>query len=121
MNHLGEDPLLDEFILQRSQKLYRPVILGEYIRKPYVYELGNVRVTFDCNIAASEQYNDILSKEITKIPVMKTGYHVLEVKWDDFLPDTIYNLIDNGHLQQSTFSKFFFGRKALEGRLFDFY
>lgn len=45
---------------------------------------------------------------------MKTGYHILEVKWDDFLPDTIYNFIENGHLQQSTFSKYYVGRKALE-------
>lgn len=63
MDCFGENSLLDEFIIQRSLKLYHPVILGEYIRKPYAYELGNVRVTFDCNISASEQYHNFFQRK----------------------------------------------------------
>lgn len=117
-NHLGKHPLLDEWILANESKVLRPVMLGEYVRKAYIYRLGNVRVTFDKNISASSNYGELFERDITRISVLPTGYHVLEVKYDDFLPDVIYGSVDcHGHLRQSTFSKFFLGCKALEGRL----
>ena len=109
-DHLGQHPLLDEWI--------RPVMLGEYVRKPYVYRLGNVRVTFDRNISASYQAQAFFEPHISRIAVLPTGYHVLEVKYDDFLPDVIYRLIDSGHMRQTTFSKFYLGCKAIGGKTY---
>ena len=117
---LGYHPLLDEWIIQRNTGLLRPVILGEYVRRPFVYPLGNVRVTFDRNICAGRQIENLFDNEIARIAVLPTGYHILEVKWDDYLPDTIYRLIENDHLQVSTFSKFYLGCKALEGKVNEF-
>lgn len=114
---MGRNPLLDEWILARNNRLLKPILLGEYVRKPYVYPLGNVRITFDRNISASRKWPDMFNKQIPRVSVLPTGYHVLEVKYDDFLPDVIYQLIENGHMQQSAFSKFYLGCKALEGRL----
>ena len=117
-DHLGAHPLLDEWILCSESKLLRPVMLGEYVRKPYIYRLGNVRVTFDKHISASANCTELFAHDIARISVLPTGYHVLEVKYDDFLPDVIYQSMDcYGHFRQSTFSKFFLGCKALEGRL----
>ena len=41
---VGRNDLLDEWILARNSRLLKPAMLGEYVRKPYVYPLGNVRV-----------------------------------------------------------------------------
>lgn len=112
------EDLLNEFLVKRCERLYRPVMLGEYIRKPFVYNEGNVRITFDCNIAVSNQFDHFFDYDISRVSVLPTGLHVLEVKWDDFLPDIIYQFIDEGHLLQSTFSKFYLSCNALEGRLF---
>lgn len=114
---LGRHPLLDEWIVARRTRLLRPVMLGEYVRKPYIYHLGNVRVTFDRHISASPQTGGLFEREISRVSVLPTGYHVLEVKYDDFLPDAVYQLIENGHMQQTTFSKFFLGCKALGGKI----
>ena len=114
---LGRDPLLDEWILMCGQRLLRPVMLGEYVRQPFVYRLGNVRVTFDRHISASRTYGGIFTPDIGRVSVLPTGRSVLEVKWDDYLPDVIYRMIDMGHLQQTTFSKFYLGCKALGGRV----
>lgn len=113
----GKEPLLDEWILERQTRLLRPVMLGEYIRIPLVYRLGNVRITMDKNISASRQATKIFDDDISKIAVLPSGYHVLEVKYDDFLPDIIYQLIDNGHLRQTTFSKFYLGCLAIGGNI----
>ena len=117
-DHLGQHPLLDEWILQAETACLRPVMLGEYVRKPYVYPLGNVRITFDRNISASYQAREFFEPHISRIAVLPTGYHVLEVKYDDFLPDVIYRLIDSGHMRQTTFSKFYLGCKAIGGKTY---
>lgn len=116
-DRLGQHPLLDEWILMRDTAMLRPVMLGEYVRKPFVYRLGNVRITFDRNICASLNPAELFNPEISRVAVLPTGYHVLEVKYDDFLPDVIGQLIDNGHMLQTTFSKFYLGCKATGGRI----
>ena len=117
-DRLGQHPLLDDWILQRETVGLRPVMLGEYVRKPYVYRLGNVRITFDRYISASLRAQDMFERRISRIAVLPTGYHVLEVKYDDFLPDVIYQLIDSGHMRQTTFSKFYLGCKAIGGNIY---
>ena len=116
-DRLGQHPLLDEWIVQRETAGLRPVMLGEYVRKPYIYPAGNVRITFDRYISASYRVRDIFEARTSRIAVLPTGYHVLEVKFDDFLPDVIYQLIDNGHMRQTTFSKFYLGCRAIGGKI----
>ena len=116
-DRLGQHPLLDEWIIQRETARLRPVMLGEYVRKPYIYPLGNVRITFDRYISASCRVRDIFEARTSRIEVLPTGYHVLEVKYDDFLPDVIYRLIDSGHMRQTTFSKFYLGCRAIGGKI----
>ena len=116
-DRLWQHPLLDEWIVQRETAGLRPVMLGEYVRKPYIYPAGNVRITFDRYISASYRVRDIFEARTSRIAVLPTGYHVLEVKFDDFLPDVIYQLIDNGHMRQTTFSKFYLGCRAIGGKI----
>ena len=116
-DRMGRHPLLDEWILQAETMGLRPVMLGEYVRKPYIYRPGNVRITFDRNICASYRTRDIFEPRISRIAVLPTGYHVLEVKYDDFLPDIIFQLIDSGHMRQTTFSKFYLGCRAIGGKI----
>ena len=116
-DQVGRHPLLDEWIYLSETSRFLPVMLGEYVRKPFIHRLGNVRITFDRNICASPQVTRIFDRDISRVAVLPTGYHVLEVKYDNYLPDVIYQLIDNGHLQQTTFSKFFLGCKAIGGNV----
>lgn len=119
-DQFGRDELLDSWIADRSRRLIRPVMLGEYVRTPFVYRLGNVRVTFDQHISVIADARRFFDGNTARIAVLPTGIHVLEVKYDDFLPDIIYQLIDDGHLRQQTFSKFYLGCKALRGRINEF-
>lgn len=115
-DHLGENKLLDELILLRNNRLFKPKIMVEYIRTPYIYTLGNVRVTFDRSIAASNDLK-MFDEQIKKISVLANNKHILEVKYDDYLPDAIRNLVNNGHLIQTTFSKYYICCKSMEGRM----
>ena len=89
----------------------KPKVIVEYDRVPYVYRLGNVRITLDKNISSSSRIEDFLEKEIPKRPVMPAGWHVLEVKFDEFLPDYIKSTLQLDSLKQTAFSKFYLCRK----------
>lgn len=104
-------PVLQKLLLLMKTTLMRPKVIVEYDRVPYVYQLGNVRITLDKNISSSNCLENFLDKEIYKRPIMPAGQHVLEVKFDEYLPDSIYRVLQLDSLRQTAFSKFYLCRK----------
>ena len=104
-------PVLQKLLLQMKTAMLRPKIIVEYDRVPYVYKLGNVRITLDKNISSSSAIDTFLNPTIPKRPIMPAGQHVLEVKFDEFLPDYIYHTLQLRNLRQTAFSKFYLCRK----------
>lgn len=104
-------PLLKKFELQRICRLLRPDIIVDYDRIPYVYTLGNVRITIDCNVASSAQIDQFFSQELPKRPVFQQDMVLLEVKYDELLPNYIENLIWEYTPQRTSFSKFYYCKK----------
>lgn len=106
-----DEPLYRKFFVEQNTKLLKPKIIVEYDRIPYVYRDGNVRVTFDTNIRSCVDTQSFLEKRIMARPVMRTGYHVLEVKFDEFIPDFIHHAIQIDKLRQTAYSKYCLSRK----------
>ncbi len=104
-------PVLQKLLLLMKTTLMKPKIIVDYDRVPYVYKLGNVRITLDKNISSSYQVDTFLDKEIYKRSIMPAGQHVLEVKFDEFLPDYIHQVLQLDNLRQTAFSKFYLCRK----------
>ena len=104
-------PLLRKFAVEMKTRRLRPVVIVEYERIPYIYKNGNVRVTFDTQIASSSDVEDFFSETLSKRPVMPVGQQLLEVKFDEYLPDFIYRNLNLNRLQQTAFSKFYLCRK----------
>lgn len=116
-SHLGEMPLLlQQFYVEYRTKLLRPKVIVEYERIPYIYATGNVRVTFDKNISASEDVDSFFEQSLICRPIMPVGQHVLEVKYDAMIPDFIYNAISGEKLRQTTYSKYYLCRKIYGGK-----
>lgn len=109
------DPVLQKLLLLMKTTLMKPKVIVEYDRVPYVYHLGNVRITLDKNISSSSRIEDFLEKEIPKRPIMPAGWHVLEVKFDEFLPDYIKSALQLDSLKQTAYSKFYLCRKFFLG------
>jgi SPX domain protein involved in polyphosphate accumulation len=106
-----QPPLLRKLTLAMQTRHLHPVVIVEYDRIPYVYRNGNVRVTLDMNIASSNAVTRFLDEEIPKRPVMAAGRRLLEVKYDEFLPDVIYSALQLRNLRQTAFSKYYICRK----------
>ena len=108
----SEQPrVLQELNEAVQTRLMRPKVIVEYERFPFVYSCGNVRVTFDTNLRSSAGLGDFFEENLRGRAVFPTGMQLLEVKFDEYLPDTIYRMLQLENLQQTTFSKFYYCRK----------
>lgn len=105
------DPVLNKFFVNYRTRFYRPKVIVEYERTPFLYRAGNVRITFDRNISASSRVQDFLKPKLYARPVMTSGMQLLEVKYDELLPDYIYNELQLENLQQTAYSKYYAARR----------
>lgn len=106
-----DDKLLLKFYIQYKEKRLRPKVIVTYERTPYIYSVGNVRVTLDRNIAGTIKVHDFFKEYLPGRPVMPPGQHILEVKYDELLPDFLYQIMNLGDLRQTAYSKYYFCRK----------
>ncbi len=104
-------PVLQKLNLLMRTRLMRPKVIVEYDRTPFVEKLGNTRVTLDRNIRSSNAVLSFLEKEIPGRPVMPAGRQILEVKYDEFLPDHLYRNLQLARLRQTAFSKYYLCRR----------
>ena len=75
-----------------------------------LYDCSYLRITLDMNISSSNRTECFLDPVIARRPVMEAGSHILEVKYDEFLPDYIKISLELGTLRQTSFSKFYLCR-----------
>ena len=107
----SQPPVLRKLTLQMMTRRMRPVVIVEYDRIPYVYKNGNVRITLDTNITSSSAVERFLEPDILPRPVLPAGQQLLEVKYDEYLPDFIYRSLQLHSLRQTAFSKYTICRK----------
>ena len=100
----GNEVLVWFYSRLRNEGL-KPKVIVDYTREPFIYGPGNVRVTLDYNIRTGLNCIDFLNPECVTIPVKDTP-NILEVKWDNFLPDIIRDIIQLGSRRSSAYSKF---------------
>ena len=98
-------PLLQELIYKMKTEGLMPKVVVDYIREPFVYRPGNVRVTFDYGIRTGLRCTDFLNPGLVTIPAGEAPV-LLEVKWDAFLPDVIRDAIQMTGRRASAFSKY---------------
>ena len=112
----GDDPVKNALLLQMRCRKMAPKIAVVYQRTAYVHPAGNVRVTFDCDIMASRDLESFFDPHLAGlVPVLPAGLHVMEVKYDEMLPDIIAQQLETGKLRQTPFSKYYLGRLAVRG------
>ena len=104
-------PLAQKLQLLRMTDGMEPKVIVAYERTPYVYKNGNVRITFDRNITSSGQVNQFFNENIKRRPILPFGMQLLEVKYDEYLPDVVYHALILENMQRTEFSKYYLCRK----------
>lgn len=102
----GTDPLIQEFSFKMRSHMLGPRTLVSYLREPYIFPPGNVRITFDRDICTGLAHAGLDMRGVPLVPVVSRGEMLLEVKYDAFLPSVVSDILQLGILRVGAFSKY---------------
>lgn len=98
--------LVRELYAKMTCQGLRPRVIVSYLREPYIYGPGNVRVTFDSDVRTNLCCSGFPKPGARALAVENPGHLVLEVKYDEFLPEILSLLLQTEGIRQSAFSKY---------------
>lgn len=106
------DPLLRDFYIALKYRNFKPVVVVDYIREAYVFEPGNVRITFDKRMASGVNTIDLFDTNLILEEALLPEQTVLEIKFDNFFPDVIRQLVQPERFVRSAISKYVMCREV---------
>lgn len=108
----SDNQLLRCFYLESRRNLMRPVVLVDYLREAYVHPVGNTRITFDIGLRTALGPVSFFEASSSTVSVSDEPGVILEVKFDDVLPDIVRGVFSNGTLPRMSIGKFFMCRAS---------
>ena len=85
--------LCREFYVEYKSHFLRPRLIVDYERIPWIFDQGTVRLTFDSNVRAALAWQDFFDPDLPTLPLLEAGKLVYEVKYTEFLPQIIKELL----------------------------
>lgn len=107
----ASSPLLQDVFVQMRTRLLRPAVIVDYVREAYTYPAENVRITFDMNLRSGLHSFDLFNAEIPTVCPLDQNTQILEVKFDNYLPDHVRGLIAGIQADRSAVSKYVLCRR----------
>ncbi|RCW45599.1 polyphosphate polymerase domain-containing protein [Paenibacillus prosopidis] len=99
-------PLVQDFYRALVHEGYRPAVIVDYTREAYVYEHGDVRITFDKRLAAGINTYDLFDPHLIMTETLEPTRTILEVKFNEYLPEMIRLLASPHASNRSAISKY---------------
>jgi len=94
------------FYYEYMSKILRPRVIVDYEREPFVMDAGDVRVTFDKNIRAGMDEFAMFNQSLSTAEVLPPGQMVMEVKYSDYLPEIVRQILTSGVSEYLAISKY---------------
>ena len=110
-----KEPFAHELYAALRTEFWKPKVLVDYTREPFVYPVEDVRITFDKNVHTGLRSIDLFNPHVPMIPATEYGDAcILEVKFNRYLPAYVRTLIQTDSSIHTAASKY------LVCRQFDF-
>lgn len=107
----SSSPLLQEMYVQMRTKLLHPAVIVDYQREAYLHPAENVRITFDLSLRTGLHSREIFDPGVPTVCPLDAGIEILEVKFDNYLPDYVRALLDGVSAERSAVSKYVLCRR----------
>lgn len=107
---LNGDTLMQELYSKMKGQQLAPRTIVTYDREAFLFAPGNVRITLDRNVRSGLSSLDFLNPGLPHTPV-SDRMTVLEVKYDEFLPEIVKMAVQVPNTQASAYSKYAVCRK----------
>ena len=99
-------PLCREFYVECMSNMMRPRTVVDYEREPWILDAGTVRITFDSDVRAAVGSFDIFDDTLPALPVLEPGKCVMEVKYTEFLPRFVREVLPDRASEFTAVSKY---------------
>ena len=88
-----QEQVCRDFYLECALNGMKPAVIVDYDREPYVYAYGDVRITFDEHVRGGVFENNLFDKQLPVMEVLEQGQLIMEVKFTEYLPELIRDLL----------------------------
>lgn len=102
----SDKSLLREFYVECMSHVLRPRTIVDYDREPWILDEGTVRITFDMDVRAAVGGFDIFDDTLPLLHVLKPGKCVMEVKFTEFLPQFVREVLPDRASEFTAVSKY---------------
>lgn len=105
-------PLAKEvFVLSKAKALSSKIIV-DYEREAYCLPISNIRLTFDKSIVAREVTHNLFQSD-SRSKCILNDHIIFEIKYDDFIPTHIQQILSNVNGEKIALSKYTMCRDEL--------
>lgn len=109
--HRANSPLLRDMYVQMRTRLLRPSVIVDYEREAYLHPAENVRITFDLNLRSGLSSTELFNPAIATVGPCDGDVQILEIKYDNYLPDHVAGLLRGIRADRSAVSKYVLCRR----------
>lgn len=104
------NPILHKAYVEFKKSQYYPVVLVDYLREAFTHDANKIRIVFDRFLKSSSLQLDIFKPNPILIPQLKKDTIIMEVKYNNFIPKFIKQIIQIPSFERSAISKYCIGR-----------
>lgn len=101
-----KDTLLEQYLADAKVKHLVPSVIVDYNRVAYTYHVSDVRITFDSKVKSGVFNYNLFDMDASLAPLISDDEVVLEVKFNEVLPEHIQNILGTVPMIRQAFSKF---------------
>lgn len=110
------NPILNKIYCEFKQEKFIPVVIVDYLRDAYVYDLNNIRITFDKSLKSDVSNLNLFENNISG-PLLNENVVIMEIKYNHFLPEHIKKTLQISRFEREAISKYCISRIRHGGRL----
>lgn len=110
----NSDNLARTLYYYMTKEMYRPKCMIEYDRYAFIYDVNEIRITFDSNLRATLDYMSFLEHDVVWMPAGAKSHITMEVKYNEFLISGVKNAISNRMAIVTSNSKYCKARETLK-------
>lgn len=98
--------LFEDLYAEMKGNILKPKTIVDYKREAYIYPIGNVRITFDKSIRTGLNCINLFDNKLPTIESINNKVIVLEVKFDEFMPQIIHDIVQVRERRPTSISKY---------------
>lgn len=104
------NPVLNKAYLEFKKRHYSPVVMVDYFRDAFIYDFNKIRIVFDKFLKSTPIQLDIFNKDPFPTNKLKKGLVIMEIKYNNFIPEFIKKILQIPSFERSAISKYCIGR-----------